>query len=522
MSSVRPSSSSHTVKKQDSVPPSITPQRKHRKLLKDGSGTEVWPESIEKIFVQGLREYWESPYATYSQSRGRSRWRNQFLVDYLNKQGIERSKKQVASHIQVLRNMWKGEAEFHLVAGGDELYPDNDSPVSRSVKLEEQYDSNSLIPFDWEEGDLPPSNSVSPNFSPADSQSEFPPTPEHRPNLYPSDLGAVNPKLHGMPLDLAYSAPAISSPSISPHGDYIQQLPPFHDASSFAMPYNQSGKYTNPSSLSIQVPAAPYTLPPNRSRAPNQDPSAQQVNRHMSATPTHYRYSRNKVTSIYLQADGMTPFSVKVDALSHPSQQVQPPFTLRIRLCVPTVNDARTPPTLHGFVAGVSLESLWSVTSRCVTKVYGNNVCMAEEAGYLNVTNINVGTVNASLPDSALNRCRWLDASLSVVLTQEIIVDDETLLFVIYELDRKNGGPMPSATLLGYQKYRAADKGTTNTSQQLSANPHPHGTPSGVSPSPGGSALAHAGPYARPNSIQPSLSYNLSPTAATNSMRRQF
>ena len=32
---------------------SLTPQRKHRKLLKDGSGVEVWPESIEKIFVQG-------------------------------------------------------------------------------------------------------------------------------------------------------------------------------------------------------------------------------------------------------------------------------------------------------------------------------------------------------------------------------------------------------------------------------------------------------------------------------------
>ena len=55
----------------------------------------------------GLREYWESPWATYS--RGRSRWRNQFLVDYLHKTGVDRSKKQVASHIQVLRNMWKGE-----------------------------------------------------------------------------------------------------------------------------------------------------------------------------------------------------------------------------------------------------------------------------------------------------------------------------------------------------------------------------------------------------------------------------
>lgn len=32
---------------------SLTPQRKHRKLLKDGSGTEVWPEHLEKIFVEG-------------------------------------------------------------------------------------------------------------------------------------------------------------------------------------------------------------------------------------------------------------------------------------------------------------------------------------------------------------------------------------------------------------------------------------------------------------------------------------
>ncbi|KZT26234.1 hypothetical protein NEOLEDRAFT_1049132, partial [Neolentinus lepideus HHB14362 ss-1] len=97
----------------------LTPQRKHRKMLKDGT-SEVWPESVEEIFVEGLREYWQSPWATFS--RGRSRWRNQFLVDYLRKRGIERSKKQVASHIQVLRNMWKGEPEYSLVAGGDELF----------------------------------------------------------------------------------------------------------------------------------------------------------------------------------------------------------------------------------------------------------------------------------------------------------------------------------------------------------------------------------------------------------------
>jgi hypothetical protein len=62
--------------------------------------------------LTGLREYWQSPWATFS--RGRSRWRNQFLVDYLQKQGITRTKKQVASHIQVLRNMWKGEPGVYM------------------------------------------------------------------------------------------------------------------------------------------------------------------------------------------------------------------------------------------------------------------------------------------------------------------------------------------------------------------------------------------------------------------------
>jgi hypothetical protein len=118
----------------------LTPQRKHRKMLKDGT-SEVWPEDVEKIFVNGavipsslgrliftcashsgLRQYWESPWATYS--RGRSRWRNQFLVDYLKDAGIERSKKQVASHIQVLRNMWKGEKG---------LYCHSDSSMTRHL-----------------------------------------------------------------------------------------------------------------------------------------------------------------------------------------------------------------------------------------------------------------------------------------------------------------------------------------------------------------------------------------------------
>ena len=401
-----------------SVPLTIIPQRKHRKLLKDGSGTEVWPESIEQVFIQGaplieyialiyiyiyllhkgLRDYWNSPYAVYSQSRGRSRWRNQFLVDYLHKQGIKRSKKQVASHIQVLRNMWKGApgwlvpstlipspylnplfcaSEYHLVAGVDELYPESDSPAP--VKMEDHWDSTSLIALDWDESS---SNSISPDFSPADSQSEFPPTPEQpqRPNLYPADVNA----LHSKPYL------ATNSPSVSPYGGFMQQLPSYIDPSHYGF---------------TKYPAASPTF----THKPSLDIS-QNINRHLSATPTHHRQSRNKVTAAFLSADGMSPFSINLNALAHPSAQIQPPFTLRIRLCVPTMNDARTPSTLHGFLGGIALEYVWSASCRCTTKVYENNLCISEETGFLNITHINMGTVNATLPESPLSRCRWLDA----------------------------------------------------------------------------------------------------------------
>lgn len=38
----------------DRLAKSLTPQRKHRKLLKDGTGGEVWPEHIEALFVRGM------------------------------------------------------------------------------------------------------------------------------------------------------------------------------------------------------------------------------------------------------------------------------------------------------------------------------------------------------------------------------------------------------------------------------------------------------------------------------------
>ncbi|KAJ8095175.1 hypothetical protein PM082_010397 [Marasmius tenuissimus] len=99
------------------TPPKSTlalPVHAHRKFLGYGSGSdEAWPEHIQAIFVDGLK-------AWARLSGGRSRWRNQYLVEYLHEKGITRSNKQVASHLHVLRHMWRGEPEYHLVAGANE------------------------------------------------------------------------------------------------------------------------------------------------------------------------------------------------------------------------------------------------------------------------------------------------------------------------------------------------------------------------------------------------------------------
>ena len=331
-----------------------------------------------------------------------------------------------------------------------------------------------MIPFDWDESS---SNSISPDFSPVDSQSEFPPTPEQVqcPNLFPPEINA----LHANPYPAA-------SPSISPYSEFAQQIPSYIVPSHYGY-----AKY----------PTVP-PIPTQKSPTPD---ISQNINHRLSATPMHHRQPRNRATAAFLSADGMSPFSINLNALANPSAQVQPPFTLRIRLCVPTMNDSRTPPTLHGFLGGIALDHVWSASCRCITKVYENNCCVSEETGFLSISHINMGTVNASLPESPLSRCRWLDAckpdifnifflsltfyiARAVVLTQEFVVDEETLLLIIYELDRRNGS-MPSAALLGYQKFRASDKGIPVSTLSPCPNVNP----------------PHAQPYVR-HANQPALS----------------
>ncbi|KAF8894582.1 hypothetical protein BD779DRAFT_1669066 [Infundibulicybe gibba] len=400
---------------------SLTPNRKHRKLLKDGSGAEVWPESVEKVFVQGLHDYWDSPWATYSQSRGRSRWRNQFLVDYLQARGITRSKKQVASHIQVLRNMWKGEPgtylihprihiihmsvcpEFHLVAGGDELleigYP-------LQVKREDHTDITGLIPMGADERETEGSPPASPDYSPAETTSEFPPTPEQL-------VGSLYCNTYHN-----YPPPRFTE---SPMSALVPDIP----AESKPLPRRTT----------IDNASCPPGIPP---------------------IFLWTRQPSTKVNVVSLSADGMNPLSIKLDALT-PSEQTghrRPPMALKIKLSIPPLNDTRSPSTLHGFTGNLYLSSVWMSSGKCTTKVFAGNVCISEEIGSLDVSTIQLGTVVAMLPESSLTRCRWLDASAQITLLQEINIDNELAVVIIYDLGRRNDYAMPSAELVGYQRCR--------------------------------------------------------------------
>jgi hypothetical protein len=413
---------------------SLTPQRKHRKLLKDGSGAEVWPESIEKVFVQGLREYWTSPFATYPQSRGRSRWRNQFLVDYLQKYNIIRSKKQVASHIQVLRNMWKGEPEYQLVAGGEEL-ADASPPAGSPIKLEDHW-SNGLIPMEFDDTDGYSSNSASPDFSPPDFQNQYLPSPD-----YPATRQ----------LDLASAAHYSADPRniVSSASSYS---PSFTDSTPEYSSYGRISSRTPPTDI---APASQYSK---------------------------VHQALNRIRALRLTADGMSPLLIRMDQLV-PLNMPYQPLQLRICLRISTADDINCPSTLQGFLANVYLSNVWSSSGKCITKTIVGGTTVAEDVDSLQVSEVNMGTVNAFLPESHLSRCRWLDPNVPTNITQEIIVDGASLLFVIYELDRAAGISLPSAEFMGYQNYPSTSRSAANFNGS--------GTSRGFTPAAGGSLGLH-------------------------------
>ncbi|KAG2050730.1 hypothetical protein BDR06DRAFT_959879 [Suillus hirtellus] len=438
----------------------LTPQRKHRKLLKDGS-SEVWPEEIERIFVQGLREYWESPWATYS--RGRSRWRNQFLVEYLQRAGIDRSKKQVASHIQVLRNMWKGEHEYHLVAGGEELLLETGLPTS--VKAEESPDSHmmaSMFLDDHSPASDRPGRPVSrtsrhtlPRASPAIMGSKTEPImpPYPNPRIPTADDGCrrVRSMSTSASADQRRLSPLASSlsPDISVRPTASQSCPHVPRTATRAdFDFDRGYERHNQSVLTADQ-MSPDLLLSNSPRIQN------------SSTLFSCTLRPPLLTGLSLWAEGMQPATVSVDPLS---SQTQPTdlnasvVALRVKLRLPPI-EAPYSPALHGFQGSITCDAPRTSSIRCSTAVFVRNQCVSRESSYCSVIAADatgpeiLDHITLLLPDSQLSRSRWIDPDMQTCIIQKIVVDEQVIAAIYYDLDRRQCENLPSVELIGFQKY---------------------------------------------------------------------
>ncbi|RDX56864.1 hypothetical protein OH76DRAFT_1336626 [Lentinus brumalis] len=420
----------------ESLPPgpkdNLTPARKHHKLLKDGS--EVWSKDVEKIFVEGLHQYWQSPWATYS--RGRSRWRNQFLVDHLKKAGIQRTKKQVASHIQVLRNMWRGQPEFHLVAGGEELFQEN-----------------GLLAHSDKKSNASPSPSVSPgrvelHESPAASSSS---TPEYPTSDFPSDVQTA-------------SFPSLSPPSqLSPFSelgveDVFTSPPSSTRLSDPGFGCLSSSPRTTHSITPVSVKLEPLAMDPSLFTLPQ--PS-------FADSPADYTLSApNRISHLYFWADGMVPLTLDVDRLVGATPSSPSRTFLHFRVSMPPLADLRCPPNLQGVNGAVSFASSWTSLAKCQTKSWGlGRTVISQDLGlFTQVTTPELQStlaadptssqmVYAYLPDSALSRCHWLDNVHTI--TQQLVVDNEVLAVLVFHVERVADATRtaPAMELIGFQKY---------------------------------------------------------------------
>lgn len=260
--------------------------------------------------------------------------------------------------------------EYQLVAGGEEA-ADISPPAGSTIKLEEQW-TNGLIPIDFEETDGYSSNSTSPDFSPPDFQNQFLPSPDHPATRQLDMVSGVH----------YPSGPHALVSSTSPYTASFPNTP--HDYSTFPGPYDKYGH-----------------LSPLRTLSAENSASA-------SGYPKPQQYS-NRIRALRLTADGMSPFIIRTDALIPPNMPYEP-LQLKIRLCISTMDDINCSPTLHGFLASICLSHMWTSSGKCITKTIVNGTTLSEDIGALEVSDLSVGTVNATLPESYLNRCRWLDS----------------------------------------------------------------------------------------------------------------
>lgn len=390
-------------------------------MLKDGS-SEVWPEDAENIFLEGLREYWKSPCANWN--KGRSRWRNSFLVEYLHNNGIERSKKQVASHIQVLRNMWKGHKQYALVAGPEEL-------GELEGTAQDGYDAMRRVDI---------------------RGTSHSPTRSRRRHSMSSTTARLSPPSTPSSYDSEFSESALNSAGA--HGMNLSPLFSNHTSTSIKSEYLQSPRalLCEPSSLPV-VPELAYS----------QGTASQNI---------------NQVVGFRLWPSGLDAnyYFVDVDGLPYPNSPTSPNMqsqfsvspsgftrvSLQFRLYVPEDTITRK---ATGFLGTVIFANPVISQTEVTTRVFAGKTSIHEETKPLIFTDLVPGSqagfgsedhkgFSAHLPESALSRCGWieLETATKTLITQTVRVDGEDILVVMYEIVY-TPNPAPCSQLLRWKKH---------------------------------------------------------------------
>lgn len=392
--------------------------------------------------------------------------------------------------------------EYHLVAGGEELFLE--TGLLAPVKQEDSCDINVLSPADTDDSFLTsPITPSTTGFSPPPLSFE-----DHSGLLQmPSDnsqpaspVGSTDSHLVGplsTPLNSIARGRSTSLPGL--HRRYTapisSPLAPRPASSSFDV----QTYHHLPWSLSSPGPSSIYhvdlrsthsgTSSGSSSLGYEVEPPIKEENSiyydsPQPSPPISNPLVPNRLSCINLFAEGMQPFCLPLAALTSASDvAAQPPprLLIRIKITLPSIDDIHGSPTLHGIHGTLSFTRPWITSATCVTDVYAANVHHSRDIATLQPPTIDspLGECTASLPESELTRCRWLDSgkclrtiffssltcpglmsdhvaflAKQTSIYQRVVVDNDTMAVIVYDLDRKFCDNSPFAEVVGFQKYR--------------------------------------------------------------------
>lgn len=121
----------------------------------------------------------------------------------------------------------------------------------------------------------------------------------------------------------------------------------------------------------------------------------------------------NRLTSINLFGEGLQAYAIPLHSYYSTVTQPSPRLLIKVKIRLPAIDDIQGSPTLHGIHASISLARPWALSATCTTDVYAASVHHSRVTTPFQPPAIDASTgeSTASLPESELTRCRWLDAS---------------------------------------------------------------------------------------------------------------